>query len=92
MKTFLRNCINGLPGIPIIYPVACIRGEGGLGPPRNIVLLIVRIIENFQGIFVGVNELEIQKIGQFRYFVRTLWGSFSSVKIAITLQYMLRFT
>ena len=40
----------------------------------QIVLLIVRIVQNFQGIFVGVNEAEIPKIGKFQYFVRTLWG------------------
>ena len=51
-------------------------GGGGSGtpPPGGIVLLIVRIVQNFQGIFVGVNEAEIPKIGQFQYFVRTLWG------------------
>ena len=43
-------------------------------PPGGTVLLIVRIVQNFQGIFVGVNEAEIyiKKIGQFQYFVRTL--------------------
>ena len=49
--------------------------RGGFrNPPGGIVLLIVRIVQNFQGIFVGVNEAEIPKIGQFQYFFRTLWG------------------
>ena len=48
-----------------------VRVHGG----RKILLLIVRIVRNFQGIFVGVNEAEIPKIGQFQYFVRTLWDS-----------------
>ena len=48
---------------------------GGSGsPPGGIVLLIVRIVQIFQGIFVGINEAEIPKIGQFQYFVRTLWA------------------
>ena len=49
--------------------------RGGAGtPPGEILLPIVRIVQNFQAIFVGVNEAEIPKIGQFQYFVRTLWG------------------
>ena len=38
-----------------------------------IVLLIVRIIQNFQGIFVGVNEAGIQKIGQFHLVVDEIY-------------------
>ena len=70
-------------------------------PPKSILLLIVKI-QNFQGIFVGVNETEIHKIGRCLYLVQISIsviqcqtyivsdpsGYPKKLKIAITFQYI----
>ena len=64
--------LNG-PRVLLKFTRPRVLGGGFPNPPRKIVLLIVRIIQNFQRIFVGVNEAAIQKIGQFHCVVDEIY-------------------
>ena len=56
------------------YHTSFLNGPRVLGSnPLQENRMIFRIIQNFQGIFVGVNEAGIQKIGQFHLVVDEIY-------------------